>query len=394
MTILLAFAAMLLLAVLISSLAHRTVVSTAALFLVGGFMLGDGTLGVLHIRAEDNLVSGLAELALFSVLFTDGMRVGLPELRSAWRLPGRALIVGLPLTLAATAAMAHYVAGVPWVESLLLGAALSPTDPVFAAAIVGREEIPYHLRNLLNVESGLNDGLALPVVVILLATAGASEVGGLELLGEVVAGVALGVGIPYIAIRLERSRFFSAAAAYQPLNAFAIGLIVLALASITHANEFLAAFSAGITIATMSPAMRSAFHQFGELVAELLKLGALLVFGALISLSFLGEIGWQGYVFAALALFVARPVALGLALIGSRLDRKERLAAAWFGPKGFASVVYGLLILEGGLVRSDELFHLVALVVTASILAHSSTDVLIARWFEPGAAPTSKPQLP
>jgi NhaP-type Na+/H+ or K+/H+ antiporter len=382
--LLLAFAGLLLLAVLVSSLAHRTVLSTAALFLVGGFVLGEGSLGVLHVEAGDELVAVLAELALFSVLFTDGMRVGLPELRSAWRLPGRALVFGLPLTLVITAAFAHVVAGLPWLESFLLGAALCPTDPVFAAAIVGREEIPYRLRHLLNVESGLNDGLALPVVVILLATASSSSVSGLSLFTEVIAGVALGVGVPYIAIRLERTRFFSATTFYEPLNAFAIGLLVLALALLTHANVFLAAFSAGITIATMSPALRAAFHQFGELVAELLKLGALLVFGALISINFLREIGMSGYVFAILALFAARPIALGIALVRSKLTRKERLAAAWFGPKGFASVVYALLILEAGIALGDELFHLAALVIVASILAHSSTDVLVARWFEPG----------
>lgn len=203
------------------------------------------------------------------------------------------------------------MAGLPWLESFLLGAVLSPTDPVFAAAIVGREEIPYRLRNLLNVESGLNDGLALPIVVILLATASATPVHAWSLAGEVVGGVALGVLVPYAAIRLERTRIFSATTFYEPLNAFAVGLLVLALAMLTHANVFLAAFSAGITIATMSPALREAFHQFGELVAELLKLGALLVFGALISLQFLGDIGISGYVFAVLALFAARrtPVA-------------------------------------------------------------------------------------
>ncbi len=384
MELLLAFAALLLLSVLVSSLAHRTVLSTAALFLVGGFILGEGSLGIIDIQPDDPIVAILAELALFSVLFTDGMRVGLPELRNAWRLPGRALVFGLPLTLVITALLAHTVAGLPWLEAFLLAAALSPTDPVFAAAIVGREEIPYRLRNLLNVESGLNDGLALPVVVVLLAAASANSVNGFSIVTEVLAGIALGVGVPYVAIRLERTRFFSATTFYEPLNAFAIGLLVLAIALLTHANVFLAAFSAGITIATMSPELRAAFHQFGELVAELLKLGALLVFGALISVQFLGEIGISGYVFALLALFAARPIALGIALLRSKLNRKERLAAAWFGPKGFASVVYALLILEAGLALSDELFHLAALVIAASILAHSSTDVLIARWFEPG----------
>ncbi len=379
---LLVFSLLLLAAVLVSSLANRTVLSTAALFLVGGIVLGKESLGVLDITPGDPLVAELAELALFSVLFTDGMRVGLPELRSAWRLPGRALVFGLPLTLIITAGFAHWVAGVPWLEALLLGAVLSPTDPVFAAAIVGRDEIPYRLRHLLNVESGLNDGLALPVVVVLLAAAGSSSVGWFSLGTELVGGVALGVGVPWVAIKLERTRYFSATAAYEPLNALAIGLVVLSLALLTHANVFLAGFAGGVTVATMSPAIRAAFHQFGELLAELLKLAALLVFGALISPAFLGDIGVSGYVFAVLALVVARPIAIGVALLGTRLPRKEQAAAAWFGPKGFASVVYALLILEAGLALSDELFHLAALVVTASILAHSSTDVLVARWFE------------
>jgi len=226
-----------------------------------------------------------------------------------------------------------------------------------------REEIPYRLRNPLNVESGLNDGLALPIVVVLLAVVGPDSVHVLGLSGEVLAGIGIGIGIgiPFVAIRLERSRFFHATTAYEPLNAFAIGLVVLGLSSMTHANAFLAAFSAGITVATMSPAIREAFHEFGELVAELLKLAALLVFGALISPKFLGEIPIAGYLFASFALFVARPVSLAVALIGSPLRVRERIAAAWFGPKGFASVVYGLLILRSGVAAGNEMFHLVAL---------------------------------
>lgn len=384
--ILLVFACVLLAAVLVSGLAHRTILSTSVLFLVAGFVLGDGVLGVVHVAADDDLVSQLAELALFSVLFTDGMRVALDQLRSAWRLPGRALLLGLPLTLVVTAVFARYLGGLSWSQSFLVGAVLSPTDPVFAAAIVGREEIPYRLRNLLNVESGLNDGLALPIVIVLLAVVGPGSVDAVTLTAEVFAGIGIGIGIPFVAISLERSRFFHATAAYEPLNALAIGLLVLGTSSLTHANTFLAAFSAGITVATMSPAIRAAFHEFGELVAELLKLAALLVFGALISPRFLGEIPFSGYVFAALALFVARPVSLAFALVGSTLHVRERIAAAWFGPKGFASVVYGLLILRSGVAARSELFHLVALVVVASIIAHSSTDVVVARWFEPGTS--------
>ena len=176
--------------------------------------------------------------------------------------------------------------------------------------------------------------------------------------------------------------WFAASAAYVPLNAVAIGLLVLALGKATHANLFLAAFAAGITVATFGPRERAAFEHFGENVAELFKLAALLVFGALISLAFLGEICWTGWVFAVLAIVVARPVALWISFLRSGLGLREQAAAMWFGPKGFASVVYGLLVLDSGIAAGDEVFHLVALTIVISILLHSSTDVVVARAFD------------
>ena len=137
-------------------------------------------------------------------------------------------------------------------------------------------------------------------------------------------------------------------------------------------------------MASVSQQVKERFHAFGELVTELLKLAALLMFGALISLQLLMELQWTDYLFAALVLLAARPLALAIALIGHELAWREWVAAAWFGPKGFASVVYGLLILKSGAPQGEHLFHLIALVVAASIIAHSSTDVLIARWFEQG----------
>jgi sodium/hydrogen antiporter len=391
-TLLLAFSAVLLLAVLLSGLAHRTILSTAVVFLVAGFVAGEGVSGFVPVTAEDEIVATLAELALFSVLFTDGMRVGWADLRSAWKLPGRALVLGLPLTLLITAGLAHWVAGLGWVESLLVGAVLSPTDPVFAAALVGNRRVPQRLRHLLNVESGVNDGLALPFVILLLAVASGSDLQVRELSAELALGLIIGVTVPYLAIRLEATRFFSASAAYEPLNAVAIGLLVLALGKATHGNLYLAAFAAGITVATFGHRQRESFEQFGELIAELFKLAALLVFGTLISPEFLDEIPASGWLFAVLALVAARPIALAVSFLGSGLNAREQAAAAWFGPKGFASVVYGLLVLEAQIPAANEVFHLVALTIVLSILAHSSTDVVIARWFdEPSETPTWHP---
>jgi NhaP-type Na+/H+ or K+/H+ antiporter len=382
LTLLLSFAVLLLVAVLISERANRTVLSTAVLFLLGGFLLGPGAIGVIEVSAGDPIVSGLAELALFSVLFTDGMRVGFKDLSTAWKLPGRALLLGLPLTLLLTAVFAHYVTGLPWLESFLLGAVLAPTDPVFAAAIVGRQEVPGRLRHLLNVESGVNDGLALPIVLVLLAAAGSGTAHGEQLLLEIVLGIAVGVAVPAMVLALERLPFLQATTLHQPLLAVSIGLLVLAICQGTHANLFLGAFAAGITIATLGGELRHDFEQFGELVTELLKLAAIMVFGALITPAFLfQEITATGWIFAVLALLVARPLALLVSFLGARLSRREQITAMWFGPKGFASVVYGLIILESGVPSADQLYHLAALVIVLSILAHSSTDVLIARQF-------------
>jgi NhaP-type Na+/H+ or K+/H+ antiporter len=380
-TALLVYSLILVVAVLISSLAQRTVISTAVLFFLGGFVAGDGVLGVVAMHPGDEAVGRVVTIALFTVLFTDGMQAGLPAVESAWRLPGRALLLGLPLTLLAIAGLGHWIVGLPWLHALLVGAALSATDPILAAAIVGHEDVPARLRQLLNVESGLNDGLALPIVLVLLALLGGQPSAPLALAGEAAFGVALGVVLPWAVIRLERTRLLGTTPTYQPLLVFAVGLLLFAGGSLLNANLFLGAFTGGATVATLSPELRRAFHAFGETLSELLKLAALLVFGAVVSPRFLAEIPIAGYGFAALVLVLARPLALALALLGSRLPWREWLAAAWFGPKGFASVLYGLLILRTAIDQRDLVFHLIALVSVLSIVAHSSTDVLVARRF-------------
>lgn len=383
MTTVLIFAVVLLAAVLLSELAHRTVVSTAVLFLAAGYVCGNGVLGWIDVNAGDPVVSRLAELALVAILFTDGMKVGFRELLSAWRLPGRALLLGLPLTLALNAVFCRYIAGLDWLQAFLVGAVLSPTDPVFASAVIGRKHIPPRVRHLLNVESGVNDGLALPLVLTFLALAGAREIGPGKLVLELAGGIAIGIAVPWVATRLERIRWFSISDEYKPLFALSIGILVWAGAANTNANEFLAAFAAGITIASCHSTLRNEFKRFGELVSELFKLSALLLFGALMSSSFWMESGWQGWVLAILILVAARPIALIPSLWRSELRPQEKLVVSWFGPKGFASVLYAIMVLKSDLTDAQRLFHLMALVIVFSMVAHSTTDVPIARWFKP-----------
>ncbi|MBW3605717.1 MAG: cation:proton antiporter [Actinobacteria bacterium] len=377
MTLLLGFAVALMLAVLISALAERSVLSTAVVFLACGVLIQG--VGIVP-ESPEQVVELIAEIALFSVLFTDGMLVGIRDLAVAWRLPGRALLLGMPLTLVGTAVAGHYLVGLPWVEAFLLGAALSPTDPVFASAIVGRPEVPYRLRHLLNVESGINDGLALPVVLVLLVASG-GEGEAATALEEVALGLVVGVAIPLVMLRLEQSRFFAATGPYEQLNGFAIGLLVYTVSLVTHANLFLAAFAAGVTVASTGPRAREAFHEFGEVVAELFKLAALFVFGTFLIPEVFTVAGWPVYVFALVAVLVVRPLTLPIALAGTGLHKGEYVAASWFGPKGFASVVYGLIILQSDIPDASLLFQSIALAATVSMVLHSSTDVVIADWF-------------
>jgi len=378
-SLVLAFGVVLLISVSLSGVAARTVLSSALMFLLAGAVLGPGLLGVDTIGADDPIVAGLADVALFTVLFTDGQRANLRELRANWSLSGRALGLGMPLTMIGIAVPAHYLAGLNWPTAFLVGAVLSPTDPVFAAAIVGRSDIPNQLRRLLNVESGLNDGLALPFVVIFLATAQGAGSHVVEVGVELLLGLAIGIGVAGVVAFAWRTKILTAEPHLQPLGPLSIALVVYASCHLTHANPYLAAFAAGSTLATLDHVAAEEFQPFGDLLSELTKFAALLVFGALITPDRLSGLGWSNWILAVLVIAVIRPAALLLSLVRTHLPRRERITAAWFGPKGFASVVYGLLVLQAGIADSEVGFDIVAGTIALSIVLHSSTDVPIAK---------------
>ncbi|MEV6643509.1 cation:proton antiporter [Amycolatopsis sp. NPDC051371] len=385
MALVLAFGVVLLISVSLSGVAARTVLSTALLFLLAGALIGQGGFGLVTIAPHDPLVTALADIALFTVLFTDGQRANVRALREGWRLSGRALGLGMPLTMIGIAVPAHFLVGLDWPTALLLGAILSPTDPVFAAAIVGRDDVPLRLRRLLNVESGLNDGLALPFVLIFLATAAHadSDLGKVGI--ELVLGLVLGIAIPAVVTLAWRLKVLTAEPRLQALGPLAIAVMLYAACHLTHANPYLAAFAAGSTLATMDKMAAEHFEPLGDLLSEITKFAALLVFGALVTPERLGHLSVGGWVLAVLAIVLVRPAAMALSLLRTKMSGRERAAAAWFGPKGFASVVYGLLALQSGIPDAELVFDLVTVTIALSIVLHSSTDVPVAKAlsFEP-----------
>lgn len=374
------FGVMLFAAVLVSDLAGRSVVSTASLFLLAGFAAS--ALGLFHVDSRSHVIALGAEAAVVATLFLDGMKTSARELRDTWRLPGRALLFALPLTLLGTAALAHVIVGLPWTTAALVGAVLTPTDPVFSAALIGSDHVPVSLRRLLNAESGLNDGLMAPVVMVLIGLSGGAETTVADASLGVALGLGIGAAVVLAAVWLYRRTESRAAPTYRPLFAVALVVIAASGAALAHANVFLAAFIAGVVLATVSDKAKEHYEPVGEAAAELLKLGALLVFGASLSLHLFVAEGWRGLAFAVAALVVPRPLAIGVAMLRSRLDWHETFAAGWFGPKGFASVLFGLLVLHSGVPDRERAFHLIATVIVGSMLAHSTTDSLVARWFE------------
>lgn len=385
MELVLAFGAVLLVSVSLSGLAARTVLSTSLLFLLGGALLGNGGFGVVDVSANDPAVSMLADIALFTVLITDGQRASLPALKAGWRLSGRALGLAMPLTMVLIAVPTHFLLGLDWTTAFLVGAVLAPTDPVFAAAIVGREDVPLRVRRLLNVESGLNDGLALPFVLVLIAIADHTATDWSHIALELVGGIAIGIVVPALIALAWRTKLLTAEPRLQPLGGLSIAVLVYALCHVTGMNQYLAAFAAGATLATLDKVSAEHFEPLGELLSEVTKFAALLLFGALLTPTLLSHLSAAEWIVAVGIIVVVRPLAMYVSLWRTRLPRAEKFVAAWFGPKGFASVVYGLLVLQSDIPDKQLVFELVAITIAISIVLHSSTDVPVAKKlrFEP-----------
>ena len=258
---------------------------------------------------------------------------------------------------------------------------LSPTDPVFAATIVRRTAVPERVRHLLQVESGLNDGLALPIVLVLLAMNSESSPHLVRIALDVGGGVAIGLVLPWLFVQVGRLLPMSPSERYLPLGSVAVAALLFTVCHMLGANVYLAEFVGGITLASMDRTRARRFHRLGEPLAELFKLAAVLVFGTLLTGTML-DAGVGPWLFAALCLLLARPAALGLALAGTRPGWRELGTAAWFGPKGFASVAFALLVLQSGGDRAALLFERAALVIALSIVLHSSSDAPVSRLFE------------
>ncbi|MHB8142867.1 MAG: cation:proton antiporter [Thermoleophilia bacterium] len=370
---------------LLSGIARRSIMSLAIFFLVSGMVLGDQGFGVISLAPDSPLVAGVTQLTLIVILFVDGLEVETQALKRSWHVPFRSLIIAMPLTAALIAGAAHLIVALPWKQALLIGALLSPTDPVLTSSVVTNRKIPLRIRNSLNLESGFNDGLALPAVLIF-ATA-LTQAGGRawwQFLGQDLAtGAAVGLAGGLLAVRLLglfRGRF-ALPAHYRTLYAFAVSLSLFGAARLVGGNGFITVYLAGIVMAAAARRQVPDFSRFSRDLGEILKLATFVIFGSMIVFDRMLAEGWRAVLLTAFVIFLARTLALLPSLAGTRLDWTERLFMAWFGPKGVACIAYSLLVLSLKATGAEEVFQLTALVVFTSIILHSASDTPLADWF-------------
>jgi sodium/hydrogen antiporter len=354
-------------------------ISTPIFFVAVGLVLAEG-LHLLDLDADAHLIKIIAEVTLVWVLFADASRIRLSELRADLGRYVRLLAVGLPLTIALGALVGSTLLGLsPW-YALLLGAALAPTDAALGSAVMTDRRVPRRVRQTLNVESGLNDGIATPVVMV--ALAGAAAEAGLAdhtapgrallglLLGAVIGAVVGAVG--GLMLRQARRRGWSSEEFAGPA-VLALALLAYVLAVILGANGFVAAFVGGIAFGASAGRGGEKEVYYVEQTCGLASMIAWLLFGALAVPTLTTSLSWQVVLYALVSLTIIRMLPVAVSLLGSGMDAATIAFVGWFGPRGLASVVFALLALEDlhevpGAVQT--VVGTIGLTVLLSVLAH------------------------
>ncbi len=388
----------------ISGRLDGTPITPAMVFTAAGLLVGVEALGIVDPAATGAEVKLLAEATLAVVLFSDASRIDLRVLRGELGVPVRLLGIGLPLTivLGFVTALVLFDA-LAWPEALVLAVILAPTDAALGQAVVSLKRLPSRVRQGLNVESGLNDGICVPLFLVALAVAQAEEdaIGNghafrlvVEKIGYgTLVGAAAGAAAAAIVVVAGGRQFI--APAWLQVVPLAGAALAFEVAEAIGGSGFIAAFVGGAVFGGLR-------NQRGGEVSYLLEeagavLGALtfVIFGAVLLGPALGDMTWQIAVYAVLSLTVIRMLPVAIAMAGSGARRPTVGFLGWFGPRGLASIVFALLVVEeGGLPQDDLLLTVTFVTVGLSVLAHGISAAPLANryadWIEanPPTAPT------
>lgn len=372
-------------AILSERLAARNLTGPLVL-LAAGFVVGNASWGIVDVDIESSVVHHLAEITLVLVLFVDASTVRLAAARHDLHFTARLLGIGLPLSiLAGTAVAVLLFPSLPLALAGLIGASLAPTDAALSAAVIADERLPLGVRRVLNVESGMNDGIATPVVTLCIAVT-ATELGivqhsyddGLGALGELAIGVLAGIGIALVAGRLLRvahERGWMQEGSRR-LATLALALVPSLVAVELGGNPFVAAFIGGLVFGAAAPTDAEASTEFPELLGRVLSLVLWFIFGAGFVLPAWERLDANIVAYALISLTLVRMVPVAMALVGTKQPRATVAFVGWFGPRGLASVVFALLTIEdlghanaGVLAAVDT----IAVTILLSVVLHGIT---------------------
>ncbi len=346
-------------------------------------------LGIAPLDFDSGFIHGLAEITLVLVLFSDAARIDLREVRRHHNVPIRMLVIGMPLSIALGTAIALWLPlelGL-W-GAALLAAILVPTDAALGQSVVGSPALPVRIRQALNIESGLNDGIALPVVLLFMSLSGLAH-GGAETnwllfgLSQIVLGPAVGIGLGWVFSRLidvavERGTM---AESYQGPAILGVAVVIFAGAEVAGGNGFIAAFFGGAVFGHQIRERCKFLFRFIEAEGHLLVVLIFLIFGAAILPDAFGLVTPAIVVYAVASLTIVRMIPVAVALTGAGLRPWTVVFLGWFGPRGLASILFALLILEGAGVAGAETI-VVTVIVTCglSIFVHGLTAAPGTAW--------------
>ena len=370
-------------AALLSGVVDRWRVPQVAVFLVLGVVLGPYGLGLVDFPLHSTILQTLATLGLVLVLFSDAVSLDVGAARLHRRLVLIVLGPGTALTALLVALAAWSLLGFAPAPAAILGAALASTDPVVMRGLLRGGDVPAAARQVLSLESGLNDIAVLPVVLVamqFLRGPGSEPPLGrmaleLFLLGP---GAGVVIGFTGVAVLDQVRRKVAVRRDYESLYALGVAFTAYAAAEAVHGSGLLAAFAAGLTIAAVDAELCDCFLDFGQAAAEMFLLFTFVALGSSLIWTGLSGVTWAGLAFAACAL-LARSATLLVALRGQPLDIRSRRVIVWFGPRGLSSLLLVLLPVFAGLPGAERLFAPAALVVLLSVVIHGGSLILLGK---------------
>jgi NhaP-type Na+/H+ or K+/H+ antiporter len=380
----------------ISRLLSGTPVTPAMVFVAFGLLLGPKVLGGIDVSPSGATVRALAETTLALVLFSDASRIHLGALRRTVGVPVRLLGIGLPLTivLGAVAAGALFGAMTFW-EAVILAVVLAPTDAALGQAVVIEPRVPQRIRQGLNVESGLNDGICVPLLFAAVAAADLeSEIAGGRsattlLLEEIGYGVLGGVvaGLLVAVIVREAGRRHLIAGPWRQVVPAAGAALAYGIASALDGSGFIAAFVAGMVFRLALGRDPEEINHLTEEVGAVLNGVTFVLFGAVLLGPALADATWQLVLYAVLSLTIVRMAPVAIAMWGTRARPPTVGFLGWFGPRGLASIVFAVIVIEESALPHEALIvHAIYFTVGLSVLAHGISAAPLAnryaRWYE------------